>query len=103
VLQLHDPKLQCVLRTDASGYTLEAILEQINNKEETQTVVFYLRKFISAEVNYDIHDRELLAIVQAFRQWRHYLQGAEHEIIVKSDHHNLKYFTTTKELLGRQI
>ncbi|QKX57713.1 uncharacterized protein TRUGW13939_04831 [Talaromyces rugulosus] len=103
ILQLFNPELQSILRTDASGYALGAIHEQINEKGETQIVAFYSRKFTSAEVNYDVHDRELLAIVQAFRQWRHYLQGAKHEVIVKSDHHNLKYFTTTKELSGRQI
>jgi hypothetical protein len=44
----------------------------------------------------------LLAIVTAFWIWRPYLEGAKHTIIVKTDHKNLTYFTTTKELTRRQ-
>jgi RNase H-like domain found in reverse transcriptase len=49
-----------------------------------------------AELNYEIHDKELLAIVEAFREWRVYLEGAAHRIQVYTDHKNLLYFTTTK-------
>jgi hypothetical protein len=57
---------------------------------------------IQAELNYNIHDKELLAIVVAFKVWRVYLEGAKHTIIVKTDHKNLTFFTTTKELTRRQ-
>ena len=53
-------------------------------------------------MNYDIHDKELLAIVIAFKTWRVYLEGAKHTVLVKTDHKNLTYFTTTKELTQRQ-
>jgi hypothetical protein len=53
-------------------------------------------------LNYDIYDKELLAIVIAFWVWRPYLEGAKHTIIVKTDHKNLTYFTTTKELTRQQ-
>jgi hypothetical protein len=55
-----------------------------------------------AELNYETHDAELLAIVAAFKQWRHYLEGSRYPIIVLSDHANLRYFMTTKQLNGRQ-
>src|ERR1700731_5359385 len=55
-----------------------------------------------AELNYDIYDKELLAIYEAFRQWRPYLEGARHSVLVVTDHHNLQYFTTTKQLSRRQ-
>lgn len=57
---------------------------------------------IAAELNYDIYDKELLAIVEAFAQWRAYLEGAKHTIQVYSDHQNLQFFTTTKQLSRRQ-
>jgi len=57
---------------------------------------------IDAELNYDIYDKELLAIVKAFRQWRAYLEGTSHPVQVYSDHNNLQYFTTTKLLSRRQ-
>jgi hypothetical protein len=50
------------------------------------------------ELNYDIHDKEMLAIVSAFTEWRRYLEGAEHPILVFSDHNNLECFNRTKVL-----
>lgn len=61
-----------------------------------------MRKLIQAELNYDIHDKELLAIVVAFKVWRVYLEGARRTVIVKTDHKNLMFFTTMKELTRRQ-
>jgi hypothetical protein len=42
------------------------------------------------ELNYDIHDKEMLAIISAFKVWRRYLEGAEHPILLFSDHKNLE-------------
>jgi hypothetical protein len=55
----------------------------------------------ATELNYDIHDKEMLAIVSAFNEWRRYLEGAEQSILVFSDHKNLEYFTTTNVLNPR--
>ena len=51
-----------------------------------------------AELNYEIYDKELLAIFKAFQQWRNYLEGSTHAMLVLSDHKNLEYFATTKQL-----
>jgi len=50
------------------------------------------------ELNYDTHDKELLAIFEAFWNWRHYLEGSASPIDVVMDHKNLKYFSTSKVL-----
>ena len=50
-----------------------------------------------------MHDKELLAIVESFKHWRHYLEGSKYPIIVLSDHANLCYFMTTTELNRRQV
>ncbi len=55
------------------------------------------------ELNYEIYDKELLAIFEAFRQWRNYLEGSTHVILVLSNHKNLKYFATTKQLTRQQV
>jgi hypothetical protein len=55
-----------------------------------------------AEINHDIHDKKLLAIVAALKEWRRYLEGAHHQIQIYTDHKNLEYFTTTKMLNRRQ-
>ena len=65
-------------------------------------MVFHSRKFQPAEINYEIHDKELLAIVDAFKHWRRYCEEAMHQVQVVSDHQNLEYFTTTKVLNRRQ-
>jgi len=56
-----------------------------------------------AECNYDVPDKELLAIVQALKEWRRYLKGSGQRFRVLTDHQTLIRFTTTKELTERQI
>ena len=58
---------------------------------------------IPAETRYETHDSELLAIVEAFKTWRHYLEGCKHEVLVLTDHNNLRRFMDTKSLSSRQV
>ena len=55
-----------------------------------------------AEQNYDTYDRELQAIVASAKHWRHMLEGAKHQVLIKCDHKNLVYFLTSKVLSRRQ-
>jgi hypothetical protein len=66
-------------------------------------VAFYFRKISPAEANYDIHNKELLAIVAAFQEWRVYLKGPKYTVKVLTDHKNLTYFITIKKLNRRQM
>ena len=59
--------------------------------------------FIAVELNYNTHDKELLAIFEAFKIWQHYLEGLVYSINVIMDHKNLEYFSTTKVLTQRQV
>ena len=93
------------IETDASDKGIGACLLQQNPKGEKQTwhpVAYMSRKMTPAELNYDIHDKELLAIVAAFQDWRVYVEGAS-EITVFTDHKNLVNFCTTKQLNRRQV
>ena len=65
-------------------------------------MTFWSRKMILAEQNYEIYDQELLIIIAAFKQWRHYLKNNFYSIKVLSDHNNLKRLMTKKELNSRQ-
>ena len=58
---------------------------------------------ISAETRYETHNGELLAIVEAFKTWRHYLEGCKHKVLVLTDHNNLRHFMDTKSLSSRQV
>ena len=92
---------QAIVETDASDFTLGAILSQGLGKEQ-HPVAFHSRKCTPAEVNYDTHDKELLAIVDCFKKWRRFLEGANHQVMVITDHNNLELFLTRKDLNRRQ-
>ena len=90
------------METDASDYALAAILSVVNKENEVHPVAFHSRTFTVAELNYDTHDKKLLAIFEAFKNWRHYLEGLAYPIDIVTDHKDLEYFSTTKLLTRRQ-
>ena len=96
------PDRRTVIETDASDFVLGAILSQYLGKR-LHPVAFHSRKLNDAERNYEIHDKELLAILDAFKEWKHYLLGADEPVTVYTDHQNLQYFLTTKVWNPRQI
>jgi len=54
------------------------------------------------EWNYEIHNKEMLAIIHALEEWRHFLEGATYLVEIWTDHKNLEYFMTAKKLNCRQ-
>ena len=96
------PNAQLIVETNALDYALTTILSVINEDNEVYPVAFHSHTFTVAELNYDIHDKELLAIFEAFKIWRHYLEGLAYPIDIVIDHKNLEYFSTTKVLTRRQ-
>jgi hypothetical protein len=98
VLSHYNPKRQCIVETDASDFALGAVLSQKGPDEILYPIAYHSRKFSPAEINYEIDDKELLAVVDSFKIWRKYLEGALLTVLVYSDHQNLEYFTTTKVL-----
>jgi len=96
------PNAQLIVETDASDYALAAILSIVNEDNEVHPVVFHSRTFTVVELNYDTHNKKLLAIFEAFKIWRHYLEGPAYLIDIVTDHKNLEYFSTTKVLIQRQ-
>ncbi|KAH9267457.1 hypothetical protein BASA83_009997 [Batrachochytrium salamandrivorans] len=91
-----------ILETDASDYAISGILSQYDENEVLRPIAFYARQMNSAERNYEIYDKELLAVVESFKHWRHFLQGGLHAVTVLCDHKNLEYFMSTKKLTRRQ-
>ena len=61
------PDAQLIVETNASDYALTAILSIVNEDNEVHPVTFYSHTFTTAELNYDTHDKELLAIFKAFK------------------------------------
>ena len=90
------------VETDVSNYAITAILSITLPDGEIHPVAFHSRTLSSSELNYDTHDKELLAIFEAFEKWHHYLEGSGTLIDMVTDHKNLEYFTTTKLLTRHQ-
>ena len=67
-----------------------------------ETVAYWCKAMQDAECNYDIHDKELLAIIHAFTEWKRYLRGSVKPVQVLTDPKNLVPFMTTKELSERR-
>ena len=77
---------------------MKACLQQLDNQEWKQLIACYTQKLTSIKQKYDVHDWEMLAIIEALEQWRVYLLEAKHQIIIKSNYKNLQYFMITKKL-----
>ena len=109
ILRHFDPEGHIRIETDASGYAIGGVLSQLTSDHLTSDqgqwhpVAYFLRKMIPAETRYETHNGELLAIVEAFKTWRHYLEGCKHEVLVLTDHNNLRRFMDTKSLSSRQV
>lgn len=110
ILRHFDPELPIRVESDASGSAIAANMFQpasLENADRATSkhwhpVAFWSRKMSPQESRYEVHDQELLAIVMAFKEWRHYLEGSRFPVAVITDHNNLRYFMTTKELSKRQ-
>ena len=76
--------------------------QQSLDDKKWHPVAFLSKSLSTVERNYEIHDKEMLAIICAMEEWRHFLEGAEHQFEVWTDHKNLEYFMTAKKLNRRQ-
>ena len=92
------PDALIIIETDASNYAIAGILSIHCPDKEIRPVAYYSQTLSAPELNYDTHDKELLAIHEAFRSWRHYLEGSATPVDIVTDHKNLEYFATTKLL-----
>ncbi|KAK3553387.1 hypothetical protein QTP70_003551 [Hemibagrus guttatus] len=98
-----DPELPFIVEVDASTTRVGAVLsQQQGNPRKLHPCAFFSRKLNPAEVNYDIGNRELLAVKLALEEWRHWLEGAKHPFTVLTDHKNLEYLWAAKRLNPRQ-
>ena len=101
---LHLPDVGCpfVVMTDASLIASGGILMQRDGNGDLHPCAYLSQTFSPAECNYDIYDRELLAVIHALEHWRHYLQGTAHPVTLLTDHKNLTYFHQPQKLSRRQ-
>ncbi|CAI5482830.1 unnamed protein product [Closterium sp. Yama58-4] len=100
VLRIADPSKPFKVVTDASDFAIGAVLLQ-DFGNGLQPIAYESRKLQAAKRNYPIHDKEMLAIIHAFKPWCCYLVGAD--VTVRTDHKSLQYLRAQPNLNPRQI
>lgn len=98
-LAAYDWELPTTLETDASDVAYGGVISQPGPDGKLRPVLMYHHKFSGHEKNWDIHDKELFAIVYAFDQFRHFLAQPRFPVSVISDHRNLAKFMFSTDLL----
>ena len=94
ILANYHPDRVKQIETDASDLAKGAVLSQLEPDGRWHPIAFYSQKFCLAELNYDIHDKEMVVIVDCFKEWRHYLIGSPDRVVVWTDHRNLEYLNS---------
>lgn len=102
VLKMPDPTKLFQIESDASKFASGAVLTQTDKLGKRHPISFLSKTFSPAERLYQIYDRELLAMVRALDEWRHYILGSPHVTTVLSDHQNLMYYRQPQRLVPRQ-
>ena len=103
ILRFPDDDEPFHIEADSSDFATGAVLSQRSKEDGNyHPVAYYSKSLTAVERNYEIHDKEMLAIIRALEEWRHFLEGARQRFDIWTDHKNLEYFTTAKRLNRRQ-
>ena len=105
ILNHFNPEYYIQIETDTSSYAISEIFSQLtsDNSGQWYLVAFFSRKMISAETQYETYNIELLAIVEVFKIWKHYLKNCKYEVLVLADPNNLQRFIKKKCLSSKQV
>ena len=102
ILIYFNPSKECHVETDSSDYVSAGVLSQEDDNGILHPVVYFSKRMVPAECNFEIYNKELLAIIRCFEEWRPELEGTAMPVKVLTDHKGLEYFMTTKKLTPRQ-
>ena len=104
ILKHMNPQRAYRMETDASNYVYGAVLSQKQDEDNRRhPVAFMSKSMMSAERNYDIGDKEMLAIVKPLEHWQHWLEGLKLLIEICTDHKNLVNFSNPQILKQQQM
>jgi hypothetical protein len=104
VLASYDPNKDTRVEPDSSGWACGGVLSQFDADQQLwKPVAYFSTKHLPAECNYDIKEKELLAIIKCLREWRSELVGLSKPFTILTDHKNLEGFEKKKLLSERQV
>lgn len=102
VLAQFDPERETIVETDSSGWCVGGALMQFDDEGLLRPCAFFSKKNSPAECNYEIYDKEMLAIIKCLKEWSGDLRSVK-SFQIRSDHKNLQYFMTARHLTERQM
>ena len=103
ILHFTDNSKAVCIKADSLDFATGAVLlQQSSDDLKWDPVTFYSKSLNAVEQNYEIHDKEMLAVMRSLEEWRHFLEGVKHQVKIWMDHKNLEYFMTAKKLNHRQ-
>ena len=80
------------IEVDMSDYVTGEVLSMECENGKWRPVAFFLKSLNKTERNYEIHDKEMLAVIRGLKNWRHLLESTKYKFEVWTDHKNLEYF-----------
>ena len=98
VLAVLDLDKKMRMEVDTLDYTMGGVLSIKCEDGKWKPVAFLLKSLNKTERNYEIHDKEMLAVIRGLENWRHLLEGVKYRFKVQMDHKNLKYFMKVQKL-----
>jgi hypothetical protein len=102
ILAQFDPERETVVEADSSGWSVGGVLSQYDEQGELHPCAYFSKKNSPAECNYEIHDKELLAIIRCLEEWDSELRSVK-DFTILTDHKNLEYFMKVRQLTERQV
>ena len=102
VLAAPDLDKEMRVETDVSGYATGGVLLMKCEDDRWRPVAYISKSLSDTEKNYEIHDKEMLAVIRCLEAWRHFLEGTRIKFKVWTDHKNLEYFMSSQKLNRRQ-
>ena len=95
ILAIPDINREMRVEVDVSDYATRGVLSTKCEDGKWRPVAFISKSLNTTEQNYEIHNKEMLAVIRCLEVWRHYLEGAKLEFEIWTDHKNLQYFMTS--------
>jgi len=102
VLVIPDLDKEMRVEVDASDFAIGGVLSMKCEDEKWRPVAYISKSLNETERNYEIHDKEMLAIIRCLEAWKHFLEGAKDQFEIWTDHKNLEYFMKAQKLNQRQ-
>ena len=98
ILAAPDLDKEMRVEADASDYVTDGVLSMRCKDDRWRPVAYISKSLSDTEKNYEIHDKEMLAVIRCLEAWRYFLEGAQIKFEVWTDHKNLEYFMSSQKL-----